>query len=76
MKRSSLEIFSAKLLDSLIECGSVKYSLISNRICISLRKHSTIENSNPQGNLSSFKEDLIEDLNKFKKTFFAEFKSL
>ena len=65
-----------KTLDSLIECGSVKCSLISNRTCLSLRKHNTIENSNPQGNFSSFKEDSIEDLNKLKKAFFAEAKSL
>ena len=49
-----------KTLDSLIKHGSVKCSLISNRTCLSLRKHNAIENSNLQGNLNSFKEDLIE----------------
>ena len=49
-----------KTSDSFIENGSVKCSLISNRACLSLRKHNAIENSNLQGNLNSFKEDLIE----------------
>ena len=62
-------------IDSLIESGSVKCSLISNRTCLSLRKHNTIENSNLQGNFNNFNEDVIEDFDKLKKTFFAEVKS-
>ena len=49
------EIFD-ETLDSLIESGSVKCSLISNRTCLSLRKHNVIENSNLQGNFNNFKE--------------------
>lgn len=44
-------------LDFLIESGSAKGCLISNRIWYPLRKHNAIENSNPQGNFNSFKED-------------------
>ena len=33
-----------KALESLIESGSVKCSFISNRTCLSLRKHNAIEN--------------------------------
>ena len=36
------DIFN-KALKSLIECGSVKCSFISNRTCLSLRKHNAIE---------------------------------
>ena len=64
-----------KTLDSLIESGSEKCSLISNRTCLSLRKHNVTENINLQGNFNNFKEDLIEDFNKLKKSFFAEVKS-
>ena len=64
-----------KALKSLIECGSVKCSFISNRTCLSLRKHNAIENSNLQGNFNNFKEDLIEDFDKLKNAFFAEVKS-
>ena len=60
-----------KTLDSLIESGSVKCSLISNRTCLSLRKHNAIENSNLQGSFNNFKEDLIEDFDKLKKIFSA-----
>ena len=59
-----------KTLDSLIKHGSVKCSLISNRACISLRKHNAIENSNLQGNFNNFK-DLIEDFDKLKKNIFC-----
>ena len=61
-----------KTLDSLIENGSVKCSFISNRTCISLRKHNANENANLQGNFKNFKEDLIEDFDQLKKSFFAE----
>ena len=64
-----------KALESLIESGSVKCSLISNRTCLSLRKHNAIENSDLQGNFSNFKKDLIEDCDKLKTAFFAEIKS-
>ena len=64
-----------KALKSLIESGSVKCSFISNRTCLSLRKHNAIENSNLQGNFNNFKEDLIEDFDKLKNAFFAEVKS-
>ena len=47
----------------------------SNRTCLSLRKHNAIENSNLQGNIKNFKEDLIEDFDKLEKAFFAEVKS-
>ena len=60
-----------KALESLIESGSVNCSFISNRTCISLRKHNAIENSNLQGNFNNFKEDLIEDFDKLKNVFFA-----
>ena len=60
-----------KALESLIESGSVKCSFISNRTCLSLRKHNAIENSNLQGNFNNFKEDLIEDFDKLKNVFFA-----
>ena len=60
-----------KTLDSLIQSGSVKCSLISNRTYLSLRKHNAIENSNLQGSFNNFKEDLIEDFDKLKKIFFA-----
>ena len=60
-----------KTLDSLIKHGSVKCSLISNRTCLSLRKHNAIENSNLQGNFNNFKEDLIEDFDKLKKNIFC-----
>ena len=56
-----------KTLDSLIESGSVKCSLISNRRCLSLRKHNAIENSNLPGNFNNFKEDLIDYFDKLKK---------
>ena len=49
--------------------------LISNKACLSLRKHNAIENPNLQGNFNSFKEDLIEDFDELKKSFFAEVKS-
>ena len=65
------EIFN-KTLDCLIQSGSVKCSLISS---LSLRKYNAIENSNLQGNFNNFKEDLIEDFDKLKKSFFAEVKS-
>ena len=68
------DIFN-KALESLIESGSVKCSFISNRTCLSLRKHNVIENSNLQGNFNNFKEDLIEDFDKLKNTFFTEVKS-
>ena len=61
-----------KILDSLIESGSVEWSLISNRTCLSLRKHNAIENSNLQENFNNFKDDLIEDFDKLKKAFLAE----
>ena len=64
-----------KTLDSLIESGSVRCSLISNRTCISLKKHNATENSNLQGNFNKFKEDLIEFFDKLKKSIFAEGKS-
>ena len=64
-----------KTLDSLIESGSVKCSLIPNRTCLSIIKHNAIENSNLQGNFNNFKEDLIEDFDDLKKVFFAEVKS-
>ena len=64
------EIFD-KTLDSLIESGSVKCSLISNRTCLSLRKRNASENSNLQGNFNNFKEDLIEDSGKLKKYIFS-----
>ena len=64
-----------KTLDSLIESGSVKCSLIPNRTCLSIIKHNAIENSNLQGNFNNFKEDLIEDFDNLKKVFFAEVKS-
>ena len=57
------DIFN-KALKSLIECGSVKCSLISNRTCLSLRKHNAIENSNLQWNFNNYKKDLIEDFDK------------
>ena len=60
-----------KTLDSLIESGSVKCSLISNRTCLSLRKRNASENSNLQGNFNNFKEDLIEDSGKLKKYIFS-----
>ena len=63
------EVFD-ETLDSLIERGSVKCSLISNRTCPCPRKHDVIENSNLQGNFSNFKEDFIEDFNKLKKKIF------
>ena len=72
--RELREIFD-ETLDSSIKSGSVKYSLISNRTCISLRKHNANENSNLQGNFNNFKEDLVEYFDKLKKTFFAEVKS-
>ena len=56
-----------KTLDSLIESGSVKCSLIPNRTCLSIIKHNAIENSNLQGNFNNFKEDLIEDFDNLKK---------
>ena len=62
----TIEIFD-KTLDSLIESGSVKCSLISNRTFLSLRKHNAIENSNLQGNFNNFIGDLIEDSHKLKK---------
>ena len=68
------EIFD-KILDSLIKSGSVKCSLIPNKTCLSQRKHNEIENSNQQGNFNNFKEDLIEDVDKLWKTFFAEVES-
>ena len=64
-----------KALESLIESGSVKCSFISNKTFLSLRKHNAIENSNLQGNFNNFKEDLIEDFDKLKNTFFAEVES-
>ena len=64
-----------KVLESLIESGSKNCSFISNRTCLSLRKHNAIENSNLQGNFNNFKEDLIEDFDKLKNAFFAEVKS-
>ena len=51
-----------KTLDLLIEGGSVKSSLISNRTCLSLRKHNAIENSNLEWYFNNFKEDLIEEI--------------
>ena len=68
------EIFD-ETLDSLIESGYVRCSFISNRTCLSLRKHNATGNSNLQGNFNNFKEDLIEDFDKLKKKFFAEVKS-
>ena len=68
------EIFG-ETLDSLIEIGSIKCSLILNRTRLSRRKHNVIESSNLQGNFNNFKEDLIENFDKLKKTFFAEIKS-
>ena len=62
-------------LDSLIESGSVKCNLILNRTRLSQRKHNAIESSNLQGNFNNFKEDLIGNFDKLKKTFFAEIKS-
>ena len=62
------EIFDRTLV-SLIESSSVKCSFISNRTCLSHRKHNAIENSNLQGNFNSFKKDLIEDLINWKKSF-------
>ena len=64
-----------KVLESLIESGSKNCSFISNRTCLSLRKHNAIENSNLQRRFSSFKKDLIEGLDKLKKKF-AEVKSI
>ena len=49
------EIFD-KTLDSLIKSVSVKCSLISNRTCLSLRKHNPIEISNLQGNFNNLKK--------------------
>ena len=72
------EIFD-KTLDSLIESSSVKCSLISNRTCLSLRKHNAIENSNLQGNFNNFKEDLIEDsaeIKSFKDKLLGSFKNV
>ena len=62
------EIFN-KTLDCLIQSGSVKCSLISNKTCLSIRKFNAIENSNLQGNFNNFKEDLIKDFDKLKKHF-------
>ena len=42
--------------DSLIESGSVKCSLISNRTWLSLRKHNATENINLQGNFNILKK--------------------
>ena len=67
------EIFD-KTVESLIGSTSVKCSLISNRACLSLWKHNAIEDSNLQRSFNNFKEDLIEDFHKLKKTFFAEVK--
>ena len=69
------DIFN-KALECLSESGSVKCSFISNSTCLSLRKHNAIENLNLQGNFNNFKEDLIEDFDKLKNTFFAEVESL
>ena len=55
-----------KTLDSLIESGSVKCSLISNRTCLSLRKHNAIENSKKFVEIKSFKDKL---LNSFENVF-------
>ena len=69
------EIFD-KTLYSFIESGSVKCSLISNGICLSLRKHNAFEISHLQGNFNNSTENLIDDFDKLKKkTFFAEAKS-
>ena len=65
--------FLGKTLDSLIKSGSVECSLISNRTCLSLRKHKAIENLNLQRNFNNFK-DLIKAYDKLKKAFFAEVK--
>ena len=54
-------------LNSLLESDSVECSLISNRTCLSLRKYNATENSNLQGNVNNFKEDLIEDFDSLKK---------
>ena len=64
------EVFD-ETLDSLIEGGSVKCRLISNRTCPCPRKHDAIENLNLQGNFNNFKEDFIEDFDKLKKNFFC-----
>ena len=50
-----------KTLDSLIESGSVKCSLISNRTCLSLRKHNTIENANLRGRFDWRFDELKND---------------
>ena len=69
-KNTNREVFD-ETLDFLIKSGSVKCSLISNKKILSLRKHNEIESSNLQGNFNNFKEDLIEDFDQLKKTFFA-----
>ena len=60
-----------EFLDSLIESGSAKCSLVSNRACLSLGKHNAIKNSNLQRNFNNFKEDLIKDFDKLKKNIFC-----
>ena len=68
------EIFD-KTLNSLIDSGSVKCSLIWNRTCLSLRKHNVIKNSSLQRNVNNFKEDLMKDFDKFENKLFIEVKS-
>ena len=72
----SLESFE-KTLQHLIDNDSVKSNSVSNRVCLSIPKNNTCRDAfKIKEELQSFKNKLVEELNRLTQAFFTEIKSL
>ena len=72
----SLESFE-KTSQHLIDKDSVKSNSVSNRVCISIPKNNTCRDTfNIKEELQSFKNELVEEFNRFTQAFLAEINSL
>ena len=70
-ENTSLESFE-KTLQHLIDNDSVKFNSVSNRACLSIPKNNTCRDVfNIKGELQSFKNKLVEELNRLTQAFFT-----
>ena len=78
MKRTFLEKKSFdKTLQLLINNESIKSNSVSNRVCLSIPKNNTCRDAfNIKEELQTFKNELVEELNRLTQAFFAEINSL
>ena len=66
-----------KILQLLIDNESIKSNSVSNRVCLSIPKNNTCRDAfNIKEELQSFKNELVEELNRLTQAFFAEINSL